>query len=197
VIVRFHSFIEGVYDNQRLHSALGYLPQNEFDGVFSMDYFLKSVSRIAEGADKIAWVAVVGMMGLVVANCILRRFGYPVYGTYDVVCFLLVLVVVPALAHCAAQKGHIYLSILTDRFPQKVQLVIELIVYIISFIFFVLVTWQLGERATGTMHTGLLGMTSRIPVYPFIYFESLAVLILSLVFLRDIIEIVKEIRSID
>lgn len=162
-----------------------------------MNYFVKAVSRIAEGADKIAWVAVVGMMGLVVANCISRRFGYPIYGSYDFVCFLLVLVVVPALAHCAAQKGHIYLSILTDRFPQRVQLVIELIVNIISFIFFVLVAWQLGERATYTVQTGLLGMTSRIPVYPFIYLESLAVLILSLVFLKDVIEIVKEIRSID
>lgn len=155
-----------------------------------MHRFTSGISAAARVADKLAWLAVFGMMGLVALNLISRRFGYPILGTYDYVGFLLILIIAPALANCAFKKGHIYLSILTDRFSHKDQLLIEIFVATLNFLLMGLITWLLLVRALRMMDAGLTGMTSSVPVYPFIFIEALAVLLLCLAYLTDIIEAV-------
>jgi len=161
-----------------------------------VDNLTKTVSRVTSLADKLAWLAVAGMMVLVVFNCISRRLGLPIYGTYDYVGFLLVLVIVPALAQCAFEKGHIYLSMLTDKFPQKTQKIVDIVIYSVCSCFFLVVVWALVDRAIRAIETGLTGMTSPIPIYPFIFIEAIAVALLCSVYLVNIVQTVGELRRV-
>lgn len=157
-----------------------------------MRRFTSGIAALARLADKLAWLAVVGMMGLVVVHCISRRFGHPVYGAFDYVGFLMILVIAPALANCAVQKGHIYLSMLTDRLSKNTQLLIGAVVSTLNFLLMAVMTWLLFVRATRMVESGLTGMTSPIPVYPFIYIEAVAILLLCLVYLGDTFQSVNE-----
>ncbi len=162
-----------------------------------MERFSRAVSALASIGDKLSWLAVAGMMALVVFNCISRRFGYPVYGTYDYVGFLLIVVLVPALANCASHKAHIYLSMLTDHFPQIVQSVLDIVISVINCLFMFTIVWALVDRALRTYESGLTGMTSPIPVYPFIILEALFVLLLGLVYVSDAFSVLRKIRRAD
>jgi TRAP-type C4-dicarboxylate transport system permease small subunit len=162
-----------------------------------MDHFVKAVHKLAKFSDMLAWVAIVVMMVIVVFNCISRRLGLPVYGTYDYVGFLLVLVTAPALANCATEKGHIFLSMFTDKFTQKSQYITGLVIDFLSFTFCGILMWALFDRAFRRMESGITGMTSSIPVYPFIFLEALVVLLLCLVYLTDFLQIICKLRSVD
>jgi TRAP-type C4-dicarboxylate transport system permease small subunit len=155
-----------------------------------MNRFVKIVHKLAKHAEKLSWVALAGMMVIVVFNCISRRLGWPIYGTYDYACFLLVLVIVPALARCAAEKGHVFLPMLTDKFPQRVQNIVALLIDFLCFAFCGIMVWILVDRALRNMASGLTGMTTPIPVYPFIFVEAAGMLLLCLVYLTDMMQTV-------
>jgi TRAP-type C4-dicarboxylate transport system permease small subunit len=162
-----------------------------------MDHFVKAVHKLAKYSDMLAWVAIVVMMVIVVFNCISRRLGLALYGTYDYVGFLLVLVTAPALANCATEKGHIFLSMFTDKFSQKGQDITGLVMDFLSFAFCGILTWALFERALRRMESGITGMTSSIPVYPFIFLEAFVVLLLCLVYLADFFQMIGKLRSVN
>jgi TRAP-type C4-dicarboxylate transport system permease small subunit len=158
-----------------------------------MNRFVKTVHGLAKYSEALTWAALVVMMALVVFNCISRRLGSPLYGTYDYIGFLLVLIIAPALARCASEKGHIFLSMFTEKFPPKVQFITDLVMDVLNFVFCGILTWALSERTLDNLESGLTGMTSSIPVYPFILIEAIA---LSLVYLSDIVQTIGKLRSV-
>jgi TRAP-type C4-dicarboxylate transport system permease small subunit len=150
--------------------------------------------RLARELDRIATYAVAAMAGLVTANTILRRVGCPISGTEEYVPMLAVIVVAFALANCAAQKGHVAISIVLDRCPQRVQAFIEFVVYGISTIFFVMAAWQLVKYGTGFLHSGEVTLTTKMPFYPFIYAESFGLLALCLVLLAGALKALRKVN---
>lgn len=158
---------------------------------------VKGIAGLAKYAEVLSFVALAGMMVLVVFNCISRRLGFPIYATYDLVGFLLILIVAPALAKCAVEKGHIFLSMFTEKMPQKAQYIIEIIISLFCFAFCGVAVWALFDRALRNMDTSLTGMTTSIPVYPFIFVEAAAVFLLCLAYLADILETINKLRGVD
>ena len=153
-----------------------------------MAYFERIVHGLARELDRIAGWAIVAMMALVVVNVILRRVWHPILGTTEFVGFLAAVVIGFAIAYCAALKGHIAVTFIADRFPQRTQAIIDVIIGIIAVLFFGLVVWQIGLYATDMVISGEVSPTIKAPFFIFVYGVAFGILALWLVLLVDLIK---------
>lgn len=157
--------------------------------------FTKIVDTVSRKVEAVSWVALLLMMVIVAANTITRRFNYPIYGTYDFSCFLLVLVTAPALSRCAVEKGHISLDMLTSKMPEKAQTILGCIINALCAIFCVIITYSLAIRGIAFFKSGMTGMTVNIPVWPFILVEALMTLLLALVYVSNMIQSIAKLKG--
>jgi len=158
-------------------------------------HFERIVHRLSQGLDRVAGWAIVALMALVIANVGLRRLGHPIPGTYEFVCFSGAIIVGLAIAYCAVQKGHIAVTMVTDRLPQRTQAVIDTVIGIISVVFIGLVTWQLGLYATSMVISGEVSPTMKMPFFIIIYLVGFGFLMLGLVFLVDLLKSVTKVAK--
>ena len=79
--------------------------------------FEKTVYGFSRMLNVLSGIALVLMMLLVFVNVALRAVWKPILGTYEFTGFLASITITFALAHCAAKKGHIAITIFADMLP--------------------------------------------------------------------------------
>ena len=84
-----------------------------------VDALDRMTKRLSEVLYHVAGAAIVAMMLLTCADIVLRYFGHPVPGTYELVSFLAAIAVSFALAHTFAQGGHVAVTLFTDHMPRR------------------------------------------------------------------------------
>lgn len=124
-------------------------------------------------------VAVLALMCVATANVVLRIFHAPYSGAYEVVSFLGAVVIAFALGYTEKRKGNIVVDILTERFPKILQKILEGINYIISGIFFAIVSWQIYEWGMKILESGELSETLKIIYHPFVFAVAFGFAVLS------------------
>jgi TRAP-type C4-dicarboxylate transport system permease small subunit len=153
-----------------------------------MAYFERVIHSLTRVCNRLAQCAAVAMMLIVVANIVSRILWRPIYGTYDVVMILGSIVVAFALGNCAVQRGHIAVDIVMDRFPQRVQAIVDSITGILGVGIFAIVAWQCWVYGTDMRRCGEVSMSVYIPLHPFIYGVSFGCALLCMVILVDLIK---------
>jgi TRAP-type C4-dicarboxylate transport system permease small subunit len=155
--------------------------------------FLRIERFVANLADKVNWVAaaaVAFIMFLITADVILRFFGSPIPGTYEIVSFTGSIIISFALPYTTVQKGHIAVDFLMMRFPWIVRVVVNAINAFISMILFAVVSWQSVEYARSLQRSGEVSATLQMPTYPFVYGVAIGTAMLAAVlfieFLRQL-----------
>lgn len=129
----------------------------------------KYLTRAGKGFNILACVAVVAMMLLSTADVVLRLFGKPIPGAYELVGFLGTLVVSFALAFTSMEKGHIAVEILVEKLPQRMQLMIESFCNLVGALLFGLIAYQAVLYALDIKKSGEVSLTLQMPPYPFIF----------------------------
>lgn len=158
-----------------------------------MSNLTRAVTGFSRVLDQIAGFCMVGMMGLIVVNILLRAFfKRPILGTIECVVFLAVAMISLALAYCAVQNGHIAVDFVFCRLPQKMQALIGNAVDAVALIFWGACAWQVGKYAQSMAASGAVSSTVQIPLYPFIYIVAFSLAALSLVLLMSIAESVRK-----
>jgi len=151
-----------------------------------MDRFEYILGIISRWLNWIAAAALVLMMLVVCANVLGRSiFNTPVKGTVDIVGYLGAFVLAWALAYTQLRKGNISIEILMLRLSQRVQTIIDTIVYFICFALFGIVSWQATKYTFITWEGGLRSEVMKIPTGPFMLVVALGCIALTLVLLID------------
>ncbi len=158
-----------------------------------MSNLTRMVTGFSRILDQIAGFCMVAVMGLIVANILLRAiFKRPILGTIEYVVFLTVAMIGLALAYCAVQNGHIAVDFVVCRLPLKVQAVIGNVMNAVALVFWGTCAWQVGKYAQSTVISGAVSSTVQIPLYPFIYIVAIGLAALSLVLLAATMESVRK-----
>jgi TRAP-type C4-dicarboxylate transport system permease small subunit len=158
--------------------------------------FKTGITKIAQLLDGIGQMVLMAVMLLVVLNIVMRTlFDKPITGVYDLVSLFMVIVIALALANCAAEKGHIAVEFLVERFPAGIQRIIDIIMNIASFIFIGLFTYNVGVYAYAAAVAGDESFTLKIPHYPFIYLVCIGYLLLCMVIIINLFDHVKEVSK--
>jgi TRAP-type C4-dicarboxylate transport system permease small subunit len=146
---------------------------------------IRSVHAIGHGFKVVAAAAVVLMMLLTCADVIMRLFGSPITGTYEIVGFLGTIVVAFALAYTSMERGHVAVEVVFDLFPEKMKIFIATLDDLIGAGLFGLIFWQCLAYGNDLRHSGEVSMTLGMPTYPFAYGIALGCAMLSLVLLTE------------
>jgi len=143
------------------------------------------VHGTAKGVSYISGISVMIMMFLTCADVLLRLFGHPIPGTYELIGFLGAVLISFAMAYTSVERSHIAVDIFVERLPRKVQIALDGIVSMISVALFGVITWQCQIYALDLKQSGEISLTLGIPVYPFVAGIAIGCGFLCLVLLFD------------
>jgi len=139
------------------------------------------------------WIAglfLVAMITITGANIVLRQFGLPIRGTFELMGYFGAVVTAMALGYTQVKRGHIAVDIVVLRFSERIQTALHGVNHLICAVFFVMVTWQVFKYATTLRETGEVTETLQIIYYPFTYAVALGCLILAFTFLVEFLKII-------
>jgi TRAP-type C4-dicarboxylate transport system permease small subunit len=145
----------------------------------------KGIARLSRALNTLAGAAIVAMMLLTCADVVFRLLRQPIPGTYEMVGFLGTIVASFALAYTSLEKGHIAVEILVERFPRRLQTLIESAASLAGGALFSLLGWQSALYASELRHSGEVSVTLTMPIYPFIYGIALGSGLLALLLLVE------------
>ncbi len=141
----------------------------------------------------ISAVTLTAMMGLIFINVLSRIIWRPILGTYEITAFLASVTISFSLAQCAAEKGHVAITLFTERLSRRARAVCETIVAIIGTILFATLAWQCVKYGLALRRSGEQSMTLLISFYPFVFGVAFGFLMLSLVNLVDLFNSIKKV----
>ena len=134
-------------------------------------------------------IAVLSLMTLATVNVVLRFFfNAPYRGAYEIVGFSGAIVIAFALGYTQKRKDHIVVDILTEKFPKRVNRILDGINYFITTIFFIIVSWQVFVWGMKISKSGEVSETIKIIFHPFIYSVSLGFAVFSLTLILDFLK---------
>ncbi len=137
---------------------------------------------------KFNWVsaaAVVFIMLLTCADVVMRLFGSPIPGTYELVGYFGSVIISFGMARTSIERGHIAVNLLVDRLPPRVQILIEGVGNIAASALFGLLAWQSQIYARDILETGDVSLTLGMPTWPFVLGLATGSGMLSLVLILD------------
>ena len=146
--------------------------------------FLNKIMLILGG------IAVLALMLLATSNVTLRIFHVPFRGTYEIVGFLGAIVIAFALGYTQKRKDNIVVDILTEKFPKKINRVLNAISYFSTMVFFAIIAWQVLIWGIKLFRAGELSETLKIIFYPFVFSVALGFAVLSFTLLIDFLKTV-------
>jgi TRAP-type C4-dicarboxylate transport system permease small subunit len=133
-------------------------------------------------------IAVISLMSIATVNVILRIFHIPFRGAYELVSFLGAIVIAFALGHTQKRKDNILVDILTEKFSNKVNRVLDGLNYFITMIFFAVVSWQVSVWGIKILESHEVSETLKIIYYPFIFSVSFGFAVLSFTLVVDFLK---------
>ena len=165
-----------------------------------LNKIIHSIKRVVDPLVRIISYVAAGvlalMMFLTAADVLLRYiFNRPISGTWELTSYMMAVVVSFGLSYCASVKGLISVEVLTERFPTKVQAVLNCVTYFFSFCFFALITWQSILYIKLMFKSNLVSAVLLIPTFPFIAALALGSLIFTLVILTDFLEYLSQVMT--
>lgn len=140
----------------------------------SPSFIVKSV-LVALGFLK--WMPLISMlvMTFLITTHVFMRFLFqkPILGVPEMTEFLNVILICGAMLFAHLEDWHLEVSFITERFPEKAQIIISACINFLSMILCFLMSWQSFIIAQEMRRNGELSDTLGIPIYPFIYYIAL------------------------
>ena len=128
---------------------------------------------------------IVPLMLLTSADVIGRAaFSRPIPGIVELSSYMLDVFILLGLAYTQQVKGHVRVSMLTSRLPQRAQQSLEIVVTLLSLFIMVLLAWQ--GWVVGMEETAVSDML-RIPQRPFKLLVGVAAILLCLELVVDLV----------
>jgi TRAP-type transport system small permease protein len=142
------------------------------------------VAAVAGFMDRIACLVLFLMMILTMADvCGRKALSKPVLGTVELSEFMLVLIVLFALAHTEFKDGHVRVDLLMSQFKERARAGVDAFTQFVCFVFSGIFTWAAFVYAEKMRAIGEVSQDLWLPKYPFIYLVVAGFAILSLTLL--------------
>ncbi|HSA00425.1 MAG TPA: TRAP transporter small permease [Candidatus Paceibacterota bacterium] len=129
----------------------------------------------------IAGVSLLIMMLVTCADAVLRKFGHPVPGAYDVVKITAGVAMACGLPYTTAVKGHVAVEFFFHRLGHTGRIVVDTVIRLLLLLLFGLFAWQLMQYGTRLRTNGEVSMTLQLPVFWVPYLMAASCVVATLV----------------
>lgn len=158
---------------------------------------------ISQWADRLSdwgeWVGVVGIIVMVGITCVdvvgAKLFKYPVPGCIEIVSLAQVATIVFAVAATQKRGGHISVEMFVSSFPPRIRSLVAMLISFLGLVLFVLLIYEGIGLGNEYLDAGEVTATAQIPIYPFAYAFSVALLPIAMMMLVDVVNRIKEVLS--
>ena len=130
-----------------------------------LELFFTTVRKLIIGFALLAGTAVLGMMGVTVADVVLRVFKVGIVGAYDIVRVCGVVAISCALPYITAVKGHIAIEFLYRSFAPPGRRVLDFGFCLVALVLFAFLVYQNIRYGVSLYASGELMPTLRMPVF--------------------------------
>lgn len=155
-----------------------------------MTALLGIVERLSKWMNAVAGTALAFIMFLTVADVILRYFGHPIVGTYEIVGLGGAVVIGFGIPITSWYRGHIFVDFFIQRFSGLVRGMFNFATRLASMGLFFLIGWNMFIMAFEYYKSGEVTLTRSLPFYPVAYGLGVCCFIQVLVLFCDLVKIV-------
>ena len=129
------------------------------------------------------------MMFLTVADILMRAFGHPLVGTYEVVSLSLALVIGFGIPRVSMERSHVYMEILLEKLSVRGKAMMNTFTRVLCIGLFLLIAINLISVGNEFHTSGEVSPTIKLPFYPVAYAVGVCCFIECVVFIQDIVKI--------
>jgi TRAP-type C4-dicarboxylate transport system permease small subunit len=151
-----------------------------------MKSFVKVMTLTSRGMSAIAVAALIAMMALTLADVVLRGFGRPIPGTYELVGILGAIIVGFSIPYTTMTKGHVIMDFLTESLPGRTRTALHVLTRVLAIAFFIIAGWNLCLLGHGYSKAGEVTLTLKLPLYPIFYVVAFCCFIECLMLIVDL-----------
>jgi TRAP-type C4-dicarboxylate transport system permease small subunit len=152
-----------------------------------MKVFLAVLGQAAGWMNALGGVILVSMMLLTSADVILRLFGRPITGTYELIALAGAMVVAFAIPQSTRENANVTVDFLVEGRTAKVRDVMFVFTKALGIILFGLIAWYLFTKANTLYRDGFVTSTLKFPFYPVAYGLSVCCLVESFMLFGEIL----------
>lgn len=134
-----------------------------------------------------AKIALFFTMAIIVGDVILRIPWKPLPGTFELVEMGGAVLLALGVAYTAMLKGHIAVGVLVERFPSRIQALVDILINAVSLFFIALLAREIYYYASRMMEQGLQTALG-LPIAPSIYLVAFGMLMLALTLFVDLLK---------
>ena len=154
-----------------------------------MRRFVKTVTAISGYLNVIAGVSLTLLMSLTILDVVLRGFGKPIVGTYELVALLGAVAIGFSMPKTALVRGHIYVDFFIAAFSRTVRNGFNIATRLLVFLLLFFTGWNLFKYAGDLHRSGEVSLTLQLPFYPVAYGVGICCFVQCLVMVCDLIKI--------
>ncbi|MFH0976527.1 MAG: TRAP transporter small permease subunit [Spirochaetota bacterium] len=151
--------------------------------------FLLSIKKINYLLNSIAEFVLIFMMLLTMADVVLRIFGRPIVGTYELVAMTGAIVIGFAVPQTSWDRGHVFVDFLIEHRTPAVRNIVFIITRIIGIIIISLLSYNLFKKGASLQKAGEITGTLHIPCFYAAYALAFCFFIESLTLVTDIFKL--------
>jgi TRAP-type C4-dicarboxylate transport system permease small subunit len=151
--------------------------------------FLKAVSQISKYLNVVAGISLIFLIVLTIVDVVLRGFGKPIVGTYELVAFSGAIAIGLSMPQTALQRGHIYVDFLIAKLPRAGRDLFNIATRGCVFAIFAIAGWNLLKYGWDLQKSGEVSLTLQMPFYPVAYGIGICCFVQCLVMICDLVKI--------
>jgi TRAP-type C4-dicarboxylate transport system permease small subunit len=114
----------------------------------------------------IAGLTLAFMLVFTLTDVVLRAFGKPVVGDYEIISFLGAVVVGFAIPYTSLQKGHVMVDFLLEKIPRRAGKIMQVATRILGIALFLWMGWNFIVMSLDLIKSREVTPVFRLPYYP-------------------------------
>jgi len=150
---------------------------------------LQMLNRLSQWANALAGITLTMIMGITVADVILRSLGRPMVGIFELVAFAGAVVIGFSIPFTSWVRGHIYVDFFVQSFSLLVRKAIHPTTRCLGMGLFLMIGWNLILMGKDLYKSGEVSSTLQMPFYPIVFGIGFCCFIQTLVLAGDIVKI--------
>jgi len=155
-----------------------------------MERLLQIVSAINKPLTIVAGSALGFVILITVADVVLRFFGRPIPGTFELVCLAGGILICFSIPLTSWARSQIQVEFLVMKLPPRIKKIVNVVTKCLGIGLFLLIAWNVVLLGNELRESGEVSIVLRMPFYPVAYAIGLCSFFQCLVLLCDIVKII-------
>jgi len=154
-----------------------------------MKAFLETIARIIQYMSVVAGISLTFIILLTVCDVVLRAFGHPILGVYEIVAMAGGVVIGFVAPYTSWIRGHIFMDFVLQKLSPAGRRAFNIATRCVGVLLFLMISWNVMKIAANFHEVSEVSNTPQISLYPIAGGVGFCFFVLAVVLFCDILKI--------